>query len=188
MKYLRFFFALALLAFTACETASSDKAEQSKEISPFNVSLDMTVEEVKELYSDYDFLCAPANNHGLCGGGEVGFEVLKNDTVLFFFWEEWDGKELGGFILYDPKQSYENIYTGMGLNDYLEKNPNAETVVSHLDSKESIPFNNGNCWINLDSEIEDYAAEYTFQNGEYIFKRYVDTDKKIESIFVTKSS
>jgi hypothetical protein len=154
---------------------------------PFNVYLDMSEDDVRTLYSDCQFI-SESPKYGLYGGGEEGFDVMRNDTVLFHIWEHWEKNEIGGFILLDPKQSFENAYVGMRLSDLLKIYPKAHSSINLITSKEDIHIPQKNCWFTLDSSEDDYAADYKWNKGELEFVKYIDMSKKVESIFVKAST
>lgn len=177
---------LLMLMFASCASNELD-AEVEDQIKPFNVSLDMSEDEVRALYSDCEFIPVDPGDYGLCDGGNPTFDVVRNNTVLFFFWNHHEGEKLGGFILLDPKQSWNNAYVGMTVGDLLKLFPEAQGTISLLDSSESIfTAQENNCWFRLNTTEGDYAADYTFDEGEYQFVQFDDLEKQIESIFIKR--
>jgi hypothetical protein len=180
----RAFSLILILVIVLLGCSGSDQSNQEIP-QPFNVTIDMSPNEVKALYADCDFDSVGMSSYGMCGGGEMGIEVSRNDATLFVFWEHWEKDQLAGFILFDKNQTYKSVHPGMNISDFLQHHPKSTPLVSLIDSKETFMLDNGNCWMNIDSTPDDYSAEYTFdRHGEAEFVRYIDTTKTIESVFV----
>lgn len=174
---------LLMLILASC--ASNDTVtEIDNEPTPFNVSLDMSEDDVRALYADCDFVPSSSGSYGMCGGLETSFDVVRNDTVLFYFWNNDEENQIGGFILLDPKQSFRGVHVGMTVSEFLKLFPKATGSISLIDSSESLHTpQDHTCWFKLNTSEDDYAGKYSFEEGEGEFVKFIDKSKQIESIF-----
>lgn len=142
--------------------------------------------EVQNSYPDCVFAETEASRYDLCGDG-TGYEVSRNDSIPFFFWEHWNYATVEGFILLSSEFELNNkLRVGMKLSELLNEFPTAKSFIHVLgENKECIYFSEQNCWVQFDTDEDNRMAEYTFmENGESDFVRYIDTEAKITSIMI----
>ena len=144
----------------------------------------MPFHEVQSIYPDYVFAETEAIKYGLCGGG-TGYEVSRNDTTLFFFWEHSNYATVGGIILLSPEFTVDNkIHVGMKLNELITEFPSTESILDY-DGNEHIYLSELNCYIRFDTDEDNRIAEYSFmENGESEFVRYINTASKVTRIMI----
>jgi len=179
----RFAYSILFVIVVSISTTSCSE-KPIEDISEFNVSIGMPLDEVKKLYPNSTFQAEHPNKFGLFSGGETGISVYRNDSLLFYFWKHWELDEVGGFILFDPNQAFEGIHTGMSVQDFRTIHPKATANISLLDSEEYLFVPENENWYKIESSTNDWAADYEMIDGEYQFIKFVDTDKKIVSILV----
>ena len=180
----RFSFVVTLLILGISSACSENNEVKSPKLKEFNVYIGMPESQMQSLYAECQFEAQSPTLFGMCSSGEDGLTVSRNDTLLFYYWKDLKEDKILGFILFDPTQSYNGAHVGMSLREFLQIHPEARTLVSLLDSKEYIYDTIESEWYQIDSSLDDLAADYTEVNGEYEFKRYRDLDKKIASIYV----
>ncbi len=144
----------------------------------------MPINDVKKLYPDSKFQPESPNQFGLCSSGEDGISVYRNDSLLFYFWKDWEQDQVGGFILFDSNQAYQGVHPGMTVSDFLRIHPNAVGTISLMDSKEYLFVPSNDDWYQVESTLDDLSANYKMVEGEYEFLEFRDLEKRISSIFV----
>ncbi len=170
-----------LLLFSSPMDRTSDvKAEKT----PIESILGMPFHEVQATLPNYVFAETEASSYGLCGGG-TGYEVSRNDTTLFFFWEHWNYSTVSGIILLSPEFTVDNkIHVDMKLSELLREFPSTESILD-FDGTERIYLTELNCYINFGSDEDNRIAEYSvMENGESEFVRYIDNNAEISSIMI----
>lgn len=177
-------FAFALLFLMLLPGCSENNSEHKTEPSVFNVYIGMPETRVHELYPNCSFKPESANKFGLCSGGEDGVSVFRNDSLLFHYWKISGEDKVLGYILFDPNQSHHGVHVGMTIGDFLQLYPNAISTISHMDSREYLFVSSEDNWYQIESSLDDLAAEYSDDQGEYQFEKFQDLDKTISHIFV----
>lgn len=144
----------------------------------------MTENEAGREYPNCEFKGVKAWEYGVDGGGN-GVEVICNDEILFFYWTHWETKKITGIVLISRKLSIDDdVHVGMNFRDFLKKYPNSKTTIDLLTDKEICYEPKNKYWLEFDTTDEDRIAEYSYENGEPEFLRFINRDILIARISI----
>jgi hypothetical protein len=150
------------------------------------INIGMTLDEVKEQYPVAKIDSVEAWYYGIDGGGH-GYEVVLNDSVLFFFWLHWERNDVTGIVVISEQIEMEDgAHVGMIFTEFLNKYPNAKTHVGLLTSREAYEVKTLGYTVQLGLNRENYVAKYEWDEAEPTFLHYVNTSGKIERIVIIR--
>ncbi len=96
----------------------------------------MTIQEMKEIYSNAEFIDEPLFLYGV-DSEEPGIAVVINGEKMFFVWTLQNENTIHGItILSDKIQIDDGVHVGMTLEEFLIKHPGHELRMDELSEED----------------------------------------------------
>ncbi len=164
-----FIIMIAILFVFACnnEHARSSKKES---IIVDKIHIGMTIQEMKALYAEADFIEEPLFNYDI-DSEEKGITVRNAGESLFFVWTLQGNDTITGIeIISDRIIIDRDVHVGMTLEDFLKKYPKSKLAVDELTlDYEYIHIPNLDYRVDFLTTDSTRAAEFDYSTPEPTF-------------------
>jgi hypothetical protein len=136
------------------------------------IYIGMTISEMKNLYSNAEFIEEPLYLYGV-DSENSGIKVVQNGDKLFFVWTMQNENTIKGItILTDKIHIDDGIHVGMTLEEFLKKHPDHDLKIDEL-SQEDFEY--------IHIPKLDYTIEFWTSDSNRV-ANYSNPDNKFISI------
>lgn len=123
--------AIAFLFVFACHY-EQNKSSNKKSIIVDKIHIGMTIQEMKNLYADFEFKEEPLFNYGI-DSEENGITVINEGISLFFVWTMQGNDTITGIEILSDKIIIDNgVHIGMTFEDFIKKYPKSKIAIDEL--------------------------------------------------------
>jgi hypothetical protein len=160
---------VSLLLILSCSNRENSKSKKTRSIVVDKIHIGMTIQEVKDLYKDSEFIEEPLYEYGI-DSEDKGLTVIENGEKLFFVWTMQDEVKIHGISIISRRIQIDNgIHVGMKLEDFLKKHPNENLRMDELTNEyEYIYVPDPGYSVEFLTTDTTRAAIYTEPDLEYI--------------------
>lgn len=131
------------------------------------ITVGMTIEEIKLIYKDSEFMEEPVYEYGI-DGESTGLTIKKDNQKLFFVWTmEGDNRIRGITILSGSIKIDDNVHIGMTLRAFTQKYPNIKVNIDMMDHRyEFLYVPEKNYRIEFMTADSTRVARYDYKKAE----------------------
>jgi hypothetical protein len=127
---------ITALLIASCNNRSNSKFRSSQSIKVDKIYIGMTIQEMKGIYSNAEFIEEPLYLYGV-DSEKPGITVIQKGEKLFFVWTLQNETKIHGItILSDKIQIDDGIHVGMPLDEFLNKHPDKDLHMDELSQRD----------------------------------------------------
>ncbi|MFC0878930.1 hypothetical protein ACE01N_20215 [Saccharicrinis sp. FJH2] len=149
-----------------------EQTELEHTIKVDKVYIGMTIDELKNIYSNSEFIEEPVYEFGIDGESN-GLVIKQENERLFFVWTlQGENKIHGITIISNSLTIDQNVHVGMSLKEFHNKYPNLKVNIDMTDNRyEYLYVPELNYRVEFLTTDTTRIAEYKFDQVEPEFKR-----------------